>query len=53
MVLVSMSLDNRTKPSYGANCIKSRADALANLPNRARWSPAREMRPVGNETVAR
>jgi hypothetical protein len=40
MPLVSAELNCYTSPY-----IKSRADALANLPNPARWCPEREMWP--------
>jgi hypothetical protein len=40
-------------PWYIRICIKSRADTLANLPDRARWIPARGCGHIGNETVAR
>ncbi len=40
-----------TPSSTMRSCIKSRADALANLPDPARWFPAREMRPSGNYWV--
>jgi hypothetical protein len=39
-------LERVHKPWYLQICIKSRADALANLPNPARWYPVREMWPT-------
>ena len=50
-MVVEVSSDTKlgfeTSPDVGYNSqsIKSRADALANLPDPARWLPEREMRP--------
>ena len=47
-------MTKKTLTRYNSVCIKSRADALANLPNRARWSSRKGDAAIfGNETVAR
>jgi hypothetical protein len=44
-------LDTPATHLYSRLCIKSRADALANLPHRARWSPRKgDAALFGNET---